>query len=832
MIVRKLNGEWTCHRTSTGDEFPARVPGSIHQDLLRAGVLEDMNWRDNESRQQWVAEEDWLYSRTFEVDDELFAADDILLQCAGLDTLAEVLVNGESVLRADNMFRKWETSIAEVVHGGVNRIDVQFSSPVPFMKEKDAEFHLPCWNSYDERYWGKSWIRKMPCSFGWDWGLMAPTCGIWRDIRIVGVRLARLTDVAVRQFHHEGRVDLEVIAAVKPCGHAHERLRCIARLEQNTERVIANEEAFDNGRVTLELTVDNPELWWPNGLGDHPLYDLSVELVDDAGTVLDIWERRIGLRDLRLDRHKDEWGESFQFVVNGLPFFAKGANWVPADILIPRLKRADYERLLGDAADAHMNMIRSWGGGIYEQDDFFDVCDELGLLVWQDFIFACSTYPTFDDDFMDNVEAEIRDNARRLRSHPSLALWCGNNELEQGLVDDEWTDRAMSWHDYSLLFDQLLPSIIEEMDPDRPYWPCSPHTPHGDRTKFNDPTCGDAHCWDVWFGGKPFEFQRQWNHRFMSEFGFQSFPEPRTIESFTVPADRNITGYIMDYHQRSANGNRKIFAYLLDWFRMPNGLEETLWLTQITQASAIQYACEHARRMQPRMMGILYWQLNDLWPCASWSSIDGFGRWKALQYVAKRFYAPLLVSVVEDRSQATMTVHVSNHYRDACDVHCEWRVTSVNGEEKRRGSATVTVDPQSNAGILVVDCGDFVGNGAERDMLFWAALYHDGECISNAMQTFVPFKYLELADPGLTMLVEAMDEGSFRVVISAAAPALFVRLEIPRKDVSFSDNFFHLCPGTAHAVIITRADGMSLEQVRDSLRITSLVDSYRAGMPD
>jgi len=821
-----LNGAWECRRTDDEVPFPAVVPGCVHLDLLRAGMLEDMNWRDNESRQQWVAERNWVYTRTFEVDEAFLREHQrYVLVCGGLDTFATVTVNGTEVLKADNMFRTWEVDLTRVLWAGTNRIDVLFESTVPTMAEKQAEFSLPCWNSYDPRYRGKSYVRKMPCSFGWDWGLMAVTCGIWRDIRVCGVRKARWRDVAVEQDHHDGAVDLRVRVSLER--HTSEALDAVVRLLDPDGRVIANDARVDGDFAEVMVSVEEPRLWWPNGLGAQPLYTLTVDLDDRQETTLDRWERRIGLRTLRLDRHPDAWGESFQFEVNGVPFFAKGANWVPADVLIPRVTRQDYQRLLGAAAAANMNMIRAWGGGFYEQEGFFDVCDERGLLVWQDFIFACSTYPTFDEAFMASVEAEAVDNIRRLRSHPSLAFWCGNNELEQGLVGDEWAGHCMSWEDYGRLFDHLLPRLVAEHDPQRAYWPCSPHTPHGDRRNFNDPSCGDAHCWDVWFGGKPFEHQRQWNHRFMSEFGFQSFPEPRTIASFTAADDRNLTSYVMDYHQRSANGNRKIFAYLLDWFRMPHGLVNTLWLTQITQAACIQYACEHARRTQPRMMGIIYWQLNDIWPCASWSSIDAFGRWKALHYLAKRFYAPLLVSVVEDGTLHTMAVHVSNHRLQPARVRCEWRLTTVAGEVLAGGTERCSAKPQADREVIVVDCGPQIASHGPRDLLFWVSLYENGDLASSNLQTFARPKHMDLRPPQITAEVSRRGNGAFAVRLAAQRPALFVRLELTGQDAQFSDNFFHLEPGREHEVVVTPAEPLSVRDVRELLSVSSLHDTYQ-----
>ena len=823
MHILDLNGTWRVHQANSDDVLSAVVPGTVHQDLLAAGLLEDMNWRDNEASQQWVAEKDWVYRREFEVDADFLACQKILLECQGLDTLATVRINGHEVLHADNMFRTWEADAKKVLVAGTNDISIYFHSTIPYIGERNADFRLPCWNSYDPRYTGKSWIRKMPCSYGWDWGLMAPTCGVWRDIRLLGVGKARLTDVLVRQEHREGAVDLRVCGTAKHFSGSGLSMRCRIHFEDG--EVIANDAEFRGDYAEDVLSIDKPQLWWPNGLGEQHLYDLTVELVAD-GRVLDSWRQRIGLRTLELDRHKDEWGETFQFVVNGVPFFAKGANWVPADVLIPRITRSDYERLLGAAADANMNMIRAWGGGFYEQDDFFDVCDEQGLLVWQDFVFACSTYPAFDEEFLANVEAEARDNVRRLRSHPSLAFWCGNNELEQGLVGDDWNDHQMSWEDYKDLFEDLLPRVVKELDPDRPYWPGSPHTPHGDRRNFNDPSCGDAHCWDVWFGGKPFEYQRQWNHRFMSEFGFQSFPEPRTVAAFCAPEDRNLTSYIMDYHQRSDNGNRKIFAYLLDWFKMPHGLDNTLWMTQVTQAECIRYACEHARRIQPRMMGVIYWQINDIWPAASWSSIDVFGRWKALQYFAKRFFSPLLVSMVEDPATHSMAVHASSHLRESAALRCDWHLTDLAGDELDAGMFAADLAGQSDREVGVVDCAAAVATHGERDLVFWVRLFQGDELVSANYQTFARPKHLELRDPGLAVEVRDVGENRFEATVTATHPALYVRLELSEADAWFGDNFLALAGRESRTITITPWAPLALAQVREQLRVSSLVDTF------
>jgi beta-mannosidase len=389
-------------------------------------------------------------------------------------------------------------------------------------------------------------------------------------------------------------------------------------------------------RAEARLKIRKPELWWPNGLGAQPLYEVRVLLLDRRGEPLHTVARRIGLRTLRLVRRRDRIGETFFFECNGVPFFAKGANWIPADVFAARVTPFRLHTLVQEAAAAHMNMLRAWGGGIYEEDSFFDACDEFGICVWQDFMFACAAYPAFDKAFMKNVKAEAEDNVRRLRHHPSLALWCGNNEIEMGLAREKWTESSMSWKDYSKLFDKLLPEVVKRLDPDGNYWPSSPHSPHGERKDHKSPRWGDAHLWDVWHGRKPFEWYRDQKHRFISEFGFQSFPEPKMVRSYTIPADRNVTSFVMEHHQRNAVGNALIMTYMLDWFRLPKDFDTTLWLSQILQGMAMKYALEGWRRNMPVTMGALYWQLNDCWPAGSmrrcWSPawrIRSWAPWKS-----------------------------------------------------------------------------------------------------------------------------------------------------------------------------------------------------------
>jgi len=822
MRTLDLAGSWTCTDLTSRKQVPATVPGCVHLDLIAAGKLPDLFWRDNEDQYHWVAQRDWQYARDVTVDASLLASERIWLRCDGLDTLAEVTINGIAVLGADNMFRTWEVDAKAALKLGRNRIVVTFRSPLPVMAAGQKKRHLHAWNLFRPEYAGNGWVRKMACSFGWDWGPMAAGCGIWRGIALIAADGARLGPVRLRQRHHDGGVDLAVEATVERSSGAGWRLRATAEID---DRVVARLEA--DAATPLTLAIADPQLWWPNGMGAQALYRITVELIRADGAIVDRWSRSTGLRTIAVVREKDAWGESFAFACNGVQMFAKGTNWIPADIFVPRLRRADYERLLGAAADANMNMIRAWGGGIYEQDDFYEVCDQRGLLVWQDFMFACSTYPTHEPAFMASVRAEAVDNLRRLRHHPSIALWCGNNELEQGLVGPAWTATQMSWDDYGKLFDHLLPELVAAEDGERAYWPCSPHTPHGERTNFNDPTCGDAHCWDVWGRWLPFEGQRAWNHRFQSEFGFQSFPEPRTLAAFAAPEDMNLTSYIMDFHQRSAGrGNKCILAYIADYFRVPKDLEQTIWTTQLSQALCIQIAVEHARRSQPRCMGTLYWQINDLWPAATWSSIDVFGRWKALHHFARRFYAPVLVSGLEDPKASTVEVHVSSHLPRAAKLRASWRITDVDGTRLATGKADVEAASQSAQRVAVVDLAKLVAKHTQRRLLVWLAVSEGAEVLSTNLVTLARPKHLELPRGTVKATVKAAGAGAFAVTLTSKIPALWTRQELAGQDAAWSDNWLHLDGAAARTVTVHPAKALTLAQVRKALRVTDLANTY------
>ena len=821
MINIALDGKWTLRQEGSGGKIPALVPGCVHTDLLAAGRIPDPYVRDNEKRLQWIGKTGWTYSREFTIPAHVLDHDRVLLVCEMLDTLAMVTVNGRVAGKADNMFRTWEFDVKKLLRPGKNTISVKFDSPFPYIEKKQGKRRMLTgeWIRLD----GSPWIRKEPCNFGWDWGPQLVTCGIQRPIWLVAFSQARIMDVHVTQNHLSRKLvalDVEIGAEITGSG---EIVASVGLWMKGTPRA-GGVTRLKNGKGRIRILVRDPELWWPAGMGGQPLYDLRVDLIGSKGR-LDGDRKRIGLRTLKLEEKKDKWGRSFRFLANGVPFFAKGADWIPADTFQSRVTAADFRRLLADARDANMNMIRVWGGGVYENDVFYDIADELGLCVWQDFMFACNPYPAFDAGFMANVRTEAEDNIRRIRHHACLALWCGNNEMEWFCVSDKWTDNRMSRKDYQKLFDRLLPDAVRSLDPGRDYIPSSPYSPD-ERRNPDNPGNGDAHLWGVWHGRQPYEWYRKCLHRFVSEFGFQSFPEPRTVEGITAPGDRNVTSPVMEHHQRSGIGNTLIMQYMLDWFRVPKDFESTLWLSQILQALAIKYGVEHWRRNMPRVMGTIYWQLNDCWPVASWASIDWHGRWKALHWAAKRFFAPVLVSGVEDAKKGMVTVHVTNDRLEAVTGVLRWTATDAAGKRLDGGSKRVRAGANADTVVERIVLKKIMDRKGPADLLVWLELVVADKRVSDNLVYFSRPKQMNLEDPGIKTAASAARDGTFLVKLSARKAALWTWLDLGC-DARYSDNFIHLRPGAKVTVEVKPLKTMPLGRFRRLLRVHSLVETFR-----
>ncbi|HEX7654077.1 MAG TPA: twin-arginine translocation signal domain-containing protein, partial [Verrucomicrobiae bacterium] len=702
-----LNGGWQVTKGGTTDWFPAQVPGCIHTDLLAAGRIPDPFYRDNEKAVQWVGENDWLYRCTFEVSPDWLSCQNIRLRCAGLDTLATLRLNGQEIGRTDNMFRTWEFDAKPWLRSGENTIEILLASPAAFVKSREDM------RGQNKGVTGKAWLRKQPCHFGWDWAPTLITSGIWRDITLEAWNHDRLTDTLILQDHSQtGQVKLTVQCTAQ--GSETENKRARLTLLQAGKVITTTKLRIQKGHGEGNLIVKRPRLWWPHGMGEQPLYHVQVDLLDSHGTVCDSMTRRIGLRTLALV--EAQANQPLHFQVNGVPFFAKGANWIPADAFSNRVTPDRLRQYVADAVAVNMNMLRFWGGGYYEEDALYDACDEMGICVWADFKFACASYPAFDDAFVANVRLEVADNLKRLRHHPSIAVWCGNNEISL-LVKDDWSLVSMARESYDKLFKQVLAAEVKA---------CAPQTSYVS----GSPDCGDVHYWEVWWGARTFEAYRELSG-FMSEFGYQSYPEPQTVYRYTAAEDRTSTMTdIMKWHQRCPLGNDRIHNMHGNYFKPGKDFDSTLWISQMVQAYGIKLGAEYWRQQMPRSMGCLFWQYNDCWPVASWASVDYYGRWKALHYAARHFYAPVLVSGLEDEKDHSVAIYLSSDEGTARTGELRWQVTDLEGNPLQSGSQPVAIAPRQSGVAKQLDLADLAQKRGANRLLVWLELQADGRLLS------------------------------------------------------------------------------------------------------
>ena len=820
MYTQTLTGGWQVSQAGAEEWLPATVPGGIHTDLMAAGRIPDPFVGDNERRVQWVAREDWRYRRTFTIEPGLLDHDKVMLVCDGLDTLATVTLNGQEIGRTDNMFRQYRWDVKPLLRpGGQNELEVAFASPVKYVEEKQAVRALP---GVSQAIPGGPYLRKAPCQFGWDWGPQLPPIGIWKDIRLEGYSTALIEEVHLRQHHAEGQVTLEARVAVERWSDTH--LTAAVRITAPDGETLQGETAIPAGsnEAIVRVQVARPQLWWPNGYGEQPLYTVDVALSGDE--TLDQRTYSIGLRIVELRQEPDRWGRSFEFVVNGVRIFAKGSNWIPADSFPTRITGEQLEGLIRSAAESHQNMLRVWGGGFYEEERFYDLCDRYGILVWQEFIFSCSIYPLDDAEFLENVRVEVVENVRRLRHRASLALWCGNNEMEWGWADWGWDrpDLQGMKAAYDRFFHSTLRDWCVAEDPDTAYWPSSPSSD----TPFEDPNGqaqGDAHYWDVWHGRKPFTAYRDQYPRFMSEFGFQALPPMPTIRTYAEEPDWNMTSYIMEQHQKNDSGNSLMVGQMLDTFRLPRDFESLVYLSMALQAEGIRYGVEHWRRHMERVAGTLYWQLNDCWPVASWSSLDYFGRWKALHYAARRFYAPVLLSVEDDGDR--QTIHVTSDLREPWRGTVRWMLETLRGEALDSGEEQVEVPPLSSVAVRALDFADRLTDDIRRQTVFVAELWQGDRLVARQVATFVPTKHLSLEPSGLS-ISPSVEGGTVAIDVTARSLARMVELTLVGADVVFSDNYFDLPAGRTVTVTCPMPGGWSLEQARAALRARTVYESY------
>ena len=811
--ARTVLADWKFHHE--GRWRSARSPGCIHTDLQRHRLIGDPFWGAREKELAWIGERDWAYRAAVRLPR---TAGPLELVAHGLDTVAEVRLDGKLLGRTDNMFRRHAWDVRAAADGKKHQLDVVFRSVFPEIRRR-SRHHDFAGHEWCDPVGGCSTVRKSQCNFGWDWGPRLVTCGFFRPVEVQTWQGNRLNHVHVAQHHRRGGVEIELRPELQT---PDRRARFRTVLSLRGRRVAATE--------GLSLRMRDPHLWWPNGHGQQPLYDLSVELMDN-GKPASVWHRRIGLRTVELERKPDRFGESFRFVVNGRPLFAKGANWIPAHAFPHGLSRPDYEPLLRSAAAANMNMIRCWGGGIYEHEAFYDLCDELGLLVWQDFMFACALYPG-DRDFLDSVSVEAGQQVKRLQHRACLALWCGSNEIEQ--MPQEIVRTAKRKKAHLDLFYRVLPSAVEKHDGSTVYWPSSPHNPEGFEKGHNNVRAGDAHLWDVWHSLAPVKTYEQQQHRFVSEFGMQSFPHPEVAARFCPPRDCNILSPAFEAHQKNGGGNATIMHYTGKLFRFPRDYDALSYLSQLNQAHCMRVAVEHFRRNMPRTMGTLYWQLNDCWPAASWSSLDHGGRWKALQHEARRFYAPVLLSpVILGEESLLMTSNTVRRDFRGVDWHVVadavasgpaelvWKLHLLDGGVVARGRKMFRLRPGSSQRVATSKLRQQLAQHGPDRMVLEGEIRRGGKILARNTALFVAPRLLELAHSPVRMDVRRMSDSKWKLTVCAPTYHHRLELSLPGASAFWSDNFFDLLPGTPRTVELSgveRFDGRKI-------RLRSLVHS-------
>lgn len=809
MQLISLNGTWRFREVGTGDVdtdphldgwIPASVPGCVHTDLIAAGRIPEPFYRMNAASVRWIADKDWLYARDFEVSAAVLAHDRVELVCEGLDTFATVLLNGREIARVENALHEHVFEVKSALREGRNTLAVRFDSSNRIATEREERYgKLP------SNFFGPApYARKPPYATGWDWGPVLPSCGLWRDVFLRAFSTARIESI-----HAPIEIDEEtgtVRLSVELRRTNDMPVTVLGALSREGETAAVDEVGDVRESAELELSVKRPYLWWPAGYGDPDLYDLSVCL--RAGDKeLDRRELRIGFRTCEIERTPDAEGESFIFKINGRRIYCKGANWIPADSFPPRVSREKYRDLLELAVEQNANMIRVWGGGIYEPDLFYDLCDELGLMVWQDFMFACADYPDMDW-FHDLVRTEAELVVRRLRNHPSLVLWCGNNENQWAHEEWKWPAKFSA----EKIYHNILPETCKRLDPTRLYWPSSPYG----GPKANCETHGDHHNWIVWHRSRDYDEYRKDRSRFVSEFGYQSLPTFDTILEFAEPEDLSMDSEVMRFHQRAKNGNERLKEAIDLYFRPPEDFERAVLFTQIIQGEALKAGIEHWRRLKWHNAGALYWQLNDCWPAISWATVDSALRPKPAYYYARRAFAPVLLTAHLDGDD--VVVSGINDTDQAVSGTVDIELFDMRGEGEMVQSGTITLPADAAAELCRIPTGDLDENDRRRRFL-WLTLY---SAIYSSSTTFLfeRAKNLDLLEPDISVEIER-DKFDEETTVRLTSP-VFVKgvwLSVPGTNARFSDNAFDLVPYVPRDVVVSFRKGAPIIGLEHSLKI-------------
>ncbi len=795
LLLLDLGGDmWTMQEEGKSGTDPAVVPGSTYTNLLKAKKIPDPFYGENNEKVQWVAEKNWFFDRTFEAPRELHAQQHVELVCHGLDTLATVWLNGRQIGSANNMFRTWTFDIKPHLRKGTNHLRIRFDALTPYVEKQRA--------AYKQRYGidlhnQRSWVRKGPYMWGWDWCRPVLTQGIWKKIEVLGFD-SRIADLGVFQNHQpDGSVHLEIHTAVvgQPSGSTVKAQILLAGdvVKEATGPV-------SNGAAVLHAVVSKPQLWWPNGMGNQPLYTVTAQLTNAKGEDQGKASRRIGLRTIEVMPPKD--GLAMHVRVNGVPAFVKGADWIPADNMPTRVTPEILRWYMTKAVECNFNFIRLWGGGYYEEDELFDLCDEMGLMLQFEFKFANASYPVQDKTWMDNLRAEIEQQTRRCRNHPSIVIWSGNNEIQY-------------FKGYNHIFKDVIGGIVNRLVPGAFYEVGS--GAHGS---------GDIHTWGVWHGNQPVESYRK-IEGFVTEFGMQSTPVPMTVRAFTDAADRqSVHSPVMRYHELDGSGHGigVIMHYTESNFgKAPDNFDDTLWLTDLNQAWAMRYGVEHWRRDMPRSMASTIWQYNDCWPGSTWAMVDYYRRWKAVLYQSKHFFAPILVSGLPDAKTGQAEIYVTSDRRHDLSGDLRWNVTNLAGEVLRQGFQQIDIPARTSRQAAALDLSDLVKAHGAANLLIWPELIVDGRMVAENTLLFGRPKELKLKEPKLAVRTSG-GEQRYDVVIETDVPALWVWANVKDTNASYSDNFVNLRNGRAAEIRVTLDKPMTPFDFRQKLEVRSVYD--------
>ena len=834
--VKNLHEGWKFRQARLTNWYPATVPGVVHTDLLQNKIIEDPFFRLNERGLQWIDKEDWVYETCFTLAADMMRKENMELVFEGLDTYADVYLNDECILKADNMFRRWSIPVRQYIREENNILKVYFHSPVKIDVPKwDAlPYQYPASNDQSENggLFNKKisiFARKAGYHYGWDWGPRLVTSGIWRPVYIRAWSDLRINDVFIEQ--KEVGAGRAVIAGHVELDADKDMNGVLVTItDEVTGRVLGEWQADlkrGTNRVTVDFVLHKPKLWWSNGLGEPFLYRFRTDIIA-GGELLDSKTERVGIRSLKVVHQPDKDGHTFYIELNGRPVFAKGANYIPLDNFLPRVTPENYKRTILDAAGVNMNMLRVWGGGIYENDVFYDLCDEHGIMIWQDFMFACSMYPA-EGALLDNIHQEAVDNVKRLRNHACIALWCGNNECQDAWLgwgwkreierqNKEYADKI--WAQYRQQYHVTLPGVVREYAPGTFYWPSSPFAFEGEMSGTTD---GDRHYWSVWHGKAPISDYDSEKSRFFSEYGFQSFPEFESVKRYApYPEDWDIRSEVMMSHQRGGDhANGLIETYLLNEYKKPRDFRAFLYMNHVLQGDAIKTAIESHRRQMPYNMGTLFWQHNDCWPVASWASRDYYGRWKAQHYYVRKAYDDILISPVVEGDD--LKVYAVSDRLENTSGRLQLQVCQFDGTVVHHWGKSVGISGNDSRVCFSAPLAKLL-EGANRGTVYVRVdytdksgrVYHNNYCLG---------KQKDMDYPKVDLQTEVRSiEGGYEVTVSADKFARAVCLSVADNESVYSDNYFDVQPKSSVQVQVRTR--LSAEAFNGSLRLTCLNNEF------